>query len=519
MSDLEAAAAAFDRNDWAGTLDVLRDAGDEDERALDMIATAAWWLDDLDVCMRARERLYELRRGRGDRAGAASAALRLAWDSTIGRRDTAVARAWTARATSLLTGLPPSADHVWRDMRQATLDDAGSDVLAAASRLAAEVGAFDAEMTAKCLQGSALVAEGRVEEGLQLMDEAALAACTGELEDPLAITFACCQLLGACSRVRDFDRARQWCDRIAIICEQRNIWTVLTVTRCMYAPILIARGHYAEAERILTTAIGHYQRALPHHAAEAAVWLATLRIRQGRVQDALELIRSAEPHPSCRLALATIELGEADAESAAVHARAFLRQSSPDAFIERLEAYELVVLAESARGDVAAAEAELPELSRISELVGSLPARASELRARAAIDRARGALDRARMQLQDAADAYERGAAPYEAANARIELADVLALLGLTTEAAYERERGGELLGALRRPSSPDGVLTTRELQVLQLVAAGLTNPQIAQRLVISPHTAHRHVANVLRKLDASSRTAAVSRASALGLI
>jgi hypothetical protein len=85
MSDLEAAAAAFEHNDWAGKLELLREAGSEDERALDMIATAAWWLDDLDACMRARERLYELRRGRGDKAEAA--ALRLAWDSTIGRRQ------------------------------------------------------------------------------------------------------------------------------------------------------------------------------------------------------------------------------------------------------------------------------------------------------------------------------------------------------------------------------------------------------------------------------------------------
>src|SRR5438552_12253683 len=74
MADPEAADPAIERNDCAGPLDKLRDAGNQDERALDMIATAAWWLDDLDVCMRARERLYEIRRGRGGKAGAASAA-------------------------------------------------------------------------------------------------------------------------------------------------------------------------------------------------------------------------------------------------------------------------------------------------------------------------------------------------------------------------------------------------------------------------------------------------------------
>ena len=79
-------------------------------------------------------------------------------------------------------------------------------------------------------------------EGLAMMDGAAAAACAGELEDPLAITFACCQVLGACSRVQDFERAGQWCDRIAVMCDKQNIWTVLAVSRCMYAPVLVARG-------------------------------------------------------------------------------------------------------------------------------------------------------------------------------------------------------------------------------------------------------------------------------------
>jgi LuxR family maltose regulon positive regulatory protein len=519
MPDMEAATAAFGRNDWAGTLELLGDIGDDDERGLEMVATAAWWLDQMDAAMRARERLYELRRRRGDSPGAASAAIRLAWDSTIGRRDAAVARAWTARATALLAGQPPSAEHAWRDLRAATLDTAGSDVFAAIRQLAVAVGAFDAEMTAVCLQGNALVAEGRIEEGLRLMDEAALAACTGELDDPLAVTFACCQVLGACSRVRDFDRARQWCDRITDICEQRNIWTVLTVSRCMYAPILIARGHYAEAERFLEAAIAHYQSEYQHHAAEAIVWLAALRLRQGRIEEARALIRRAEPHPTCRLVLAGVCLQAGDAQAAAEHARAFLRQSPEDGHMERLEAYELLVRAESMAGNAPEAEAAMPELSRIAEMVGSEPGRASELHARAAIDRVNGALGEARAHLEDAADMYERGAAPYEAAVARIELGGVLDALDRGADAQREQARGEKMLRTLRRTTSNDGPLTPRELEVVRLVAAGLSNSEIADRLVISPHTAHRHVANVLKKLDATSRTGAVTRASALGLI
>ena len=64
-----------------------------------------------------------------------------------------------------------------------------------------------------------------------------------------------------------------------------------------------------------------------------------------------------------------------------------------------------------------------------------------------------------------------------------------------------------------RTPSAPAG-LTRRELEVLRLVAKGMSNHEIASRLVLSEHTVHRHVANVLGKLGVSSRAAAVAQAA-----
>jgi predicted ATPase/DNA-binding CsgD family transcriptional regulator len=60
--------------------------------------------------------------------------------------------------------------------------------------------------------------------------------------------------------------------------------------------------------------------------------------------------------------------------------------------------------------------------------------------------------------------------------------------------------------------------LTRRELEVLRLVAQGLSNGQIAESLVLSEHTVHRHISNVLGKLGVSSRTAAVAEAARLDL-
>ena len=72
-----------------------------------------------------------------------------------------------------------------------------------------------------------------------------------------------------------------------------------------------------------------------------------------------------------------------------------------------------------------------------------------------------------------------------------------------------------------QRSVLPDGAepLSDRELEVLRLLATGASNTAIAERLIISPHTAKRHVANILGKLGATTRTEAASRARDLGLI
>jgi pimeloyl-ACP methyl ester carboxylesterase/DNA-binding CsgD family transcriptional regulator len=62
-------------------------------------------------------------------------------------------------------------------------------------------------------------------------------------------------------------------------------------------------------------------------------------------------------------------------------------------------------------------------------------------------------------------------------------------------------------------------LLSQREREVLALVAHGLSEREIAEQLVLSPHTVHRHVANIRRKLGRSSRAAAVAEAARMGLI
>ena len=120
--------------------------------------------------------------------------------------------------------------------------------------------------------------------------------------------------------------------------------------------------------------------------------------------------------------------------------------------------------------------------------------------------------------------------APYDAARVRLLLATVYRALGdgdAATRELDEAQAVFERLGAaadaartaaLRgRPALPAG-LTGREAQVLALVAAGRTNRQIAEELVLSHKTVARHLSNIFAKLDVTSRTQAAAYAFEHGL-
>ena len=94
---------------------------------------------------------------------------------------------------------------------------------AQARALAGSLGEVDLEMLAQASLGFATVCEGNVAEGMRLLDEATAAAVGGEMTDPDAIVATCCYLISACERVRDYDRAGQWCNRAIRLAER---WSV-----------------------------------------------------------------------------------------------------------------------------------------------------------------------------------------------------------------------------------------------------------------------------------------------------
>ena len=129
----------------------------------------------------------------------------------------------------------------------------------------------------------------------------------------------------------------------------------------------------------------------------------------------------------------------------------------------------------------------------------------------------------ARQASEDTADLFSARSAPYGAAMARLVLSSALAALDRPERAAAEagaaRGAFADLGARHNRRAAGGDELTVRELEILRLIAKGLSDTQIAERLFLSRHTVHRHVANVRTKLRLPSRAAAVAYATRAGLL
>jgi ATP/maltotriose-dependent transcriptional regulator MalT len=532
--------AALASSDWEQARACFESviAREESVAAWEGLSWATSWLGDTDASLAARERAFRAYRAAGDVGGAARMAGWLANDALHFRGDDAVAAGWLERGRTLLEGRPPSAEYGWLLVMEgyyALEVDADPETAATkgaeAAALGAELSVPDLEALGIAIEGAARVVQGHVDEGLRRLDEAA-AVCAGEeFELPISPAWTLCILIAVCERVGDFDRVAQWCEVMRSIGERLNGRHLIGVCRSAYGQVLACRGEWPAAEAELIAALADLEAMRPGMAPDGLARLGELRVRQGRIEEARALFERALPHRPALVGLGTLALEEGDALGAADIAERILRRIGKAAPIERVPALELLARARSGLADFDRAGEALVELADIVERLGTPYLRGRARLVTGEVAELSGDHEQARRSLEDALDLFAESAAPYEAALSGLALSLTLTSLGRPEAAGAEAERARAAfakLGATRDASRSGGIggeagglgeLTRREREVLTLVAQGLSDSEIAERLVVSPHTVHRHVANVRTKLRLPSRAAAVAYATREGLL
>jgi DNA-binding CsgD family transcriptional regulator len=529
-SGRDALAAA----DWEGARSLFERAGELGETAevLDGLSQAAHFQGRYAQAIELKKRAFGAYRRRGKRAEAAELARWLAFLHGTVQGNMAAASGWMARAERLLEGVDECAAHGWLTLDHAPFTGDASErerLAVVALAIGRRYGDADLEFDALALLGQVYVVSGRPAEGMRLIDEAMAAVSGGEVVGVGTIGEIYCRLLSACEHVADVRRAEQWlsaADRLVA-------WTDFVAPTCRshYGGILIAIGRWAEAEEELLAALRAFETGYRAERIGPLVRLAALRVRQGRLEEAERLLEGSEWHPSARRSLATIALARGALALAEDLARQCFEGENPsDPVCGPL--LDLLVGVQLARHDLPAARKTLDRLAGLAAACEDERVRASAELAMGRVLAAEGD-ERAAPHLRAALEHFSALDLPLEAAWARLALARALASSAKAAAVSEARLALGtfEKLGAARDAdaaagllrelgsfgrASPrgHGALTRRETEVLSLLAAGLSNADIGERLVISRRTAEHHVASILSKLDLRTRAEAAAYAA-----
>lgn len=528
---------ALERADWdaaRAAFESALDAADTPD-ARDGLGQALWFLGRVADGIAARERAFDdlVRAGRCDEA--ARVAVWVSHQHLLAGRASA-ARGWLARAERALEGMDaPCAGHGWVTVERARHAPDVEDQIAHAGR-AMEIARAshdgDLEVFALSLLGRAVVSAGRREDGLRLLEEAMAAASAGRVRNVHTLAEAYCNLIEACATAGEWERATEWCELVDEFARTHATPPLFGACRTIHADVLMATGHWPEAELALESALGTHARYVPEMAAATVATMAELRVRQGRLGEAGRLLAGREEHPSSLRALALLRIAEHRPQVAAALLERGLRAAGGHA----VRASQLLAPLVDARlvcGDADGAAAAAQELAALAHETGIrlIAARAELAAARVAL--ARGRPSDAAEPARRALAAFGALAMPLDAGEARLELARALA--GDAPELARDEARTALVafreLGAARAMDAAAAVLrdlgggtgprartagdlTRREQEVLGLLALGMSNARIAQTLVISEKTAGHHVSRILMKLGLHNRAQAAAFAA-----
>jgi len=538
VDTLDRARIASLRGEWKDAYDAFTTAEKTttlEPEDLDHLARAAYLIGD-DVCSaHSLTRAHAAYLSRGDALSAARSALWLAFVIMDQPSQRAQAGGWLARAQRLLDGVKdPCVEQGWllcATARQRASAGEFATVGAAFAEAAAigeRFGDRDLLTLARHGQGRALMMMKDKAAGLALLDEAMVAVTSGEI-GPIVAGAVYCSVITACHDIFDMRRAQEWTTAF-------QAWFDAQPDVALFRGYcLIHRSELMRLHGSWDHAMGEARRACDRltdrasrpEAGAAYYQLGELHRLRGeftKAEDAYRAASQAGRRPQPGMALLRLNQGQLDAAETSIRLAIQETRDMHTRVLVLSAAVEIML----ARKDIDAARSACDELSRIADdsTLPYLAALASS--AQGAVALAGGEPLAALESLQAACARWQEMDAPFEHAQTRVTIGLAYRQLGDVDGAELEFDAAHEVfdrLGAapaaarlapLVRPpvsaASSTG-LTGREIEVLRLVATGITNAAIASRLGISERTVDRHVSNIFTKLDLSSRAAATAYA------
>ena len=477
-------------------------------------------------------RAHQAFMSRGDVQLAARCAFWLGYTSLFDN-EIAKANGWLARASRLLEDQPDCVEKGYMLLPTGYRAALNADAVTALSSFnqATEVGVRfrDHDLTTLGLmgQGRVLVRTGDVERGMAMLDEAMVAVTAGEIS-ALNAGRVYCSVLEGCGEVLDLQRAQEWTSALERWCaSQPDVVPFRGHCLIRRSELLQLHGLWPDALEQAQRANEWLSRPVPKRAVGAALYqIGELHRLRGNWAEAEQAYLEANQWRSttgsgfARLRLAQGQVGAAQA--AIRRAAEEVKQPCPRALV--LDAYVEIALAAH---DIPAARTSAGELAEIAKGRKVLILNALASRAAGAVLLAEGEAKSALPELRKSWGIWRDLQAPYEAARTRVLIALACRELGDEESALLElnaAEQTFQQLGAaidlsrvqalLRKEARNDATpLSARELEVLRLVASGMTNREIADKLHISEKTVARHISNIFNKLDLSSRSAATAYA------
>lgn len=486
-----------------------------------------------DEAVTLLHRVFDLRVGAGELDEAAQVAFWLWW-VLLNHNDVVEASGWL-KQTSRVLG-PDMANSLWLRIPEAMFEGATGNRSRAGELLGAIVDEGQGEVVpwALCMWGQTLIDEGRLQEGLDRLEEAMAILLSGDLS-PRVTPWIYCAAVRGCCLTRDFARARAWNRSMARWLDSLSSLGGAYLGNCRIyrSRLMCLNGVWPDALEEIRAVCEDLDGDTGWICGHAYYQLGEVRRLRGDWDLAEDSYRRAAAH-GCptQPGLALLRLAEGDVDAASAGVRRALAEvtTTPD----RLDLLKAAVAIHLEEGRIEAARDAVTEFEEITEEVAMPVIEAERSAVRGALALAEGDPTGALPLLRRAVGIWQEQDAPHEVARLNVLIGQACRALAdhdgarLQFSAARETfERLGarpdlaqlERIVAAEDAGAQTHGLTPREIEILRLIARGRANRAIAHELHLSERTVHRHVSNIFCKLDVDSRTAAVAHAIRHGIV